>query len=132
MALNEDSTYEPYVLGRMMAIYEAIQYAANPNIKATIKDKYFSQAAATPATVFPLMGKLVEKRMKQLERSNPGAAVRLSKQLGSIASKLPDRYPAKLTLDEQGAFQLGYYQERQAGIEAAIAAKNAKNTLTNN
>lgn len=132
MALNEDSTYEPYVLGRMMATYEAIQHAANPNIKATIKDKYFSQAAATPATVFPLMGKLVEKRMRQLERSNPAAAVRLSKRLGSIVSKLPDRYPAKLTLDEQGAFQLGYYQERQAGIEAAIAAKNAKNTTTNN
>lgn len=126
VSLNTESEYTPYVLGRMMAVYENIQKAANPKIKATIKDKYFAQAAATPASIYPIMGRIIEKRMKQLERNNPGAAVRLSKQLGEIASKLPDRYPIKLTLDEQGAFQLGYYQQKQADIEAAIQTKNAK------
>lgn len=126
VGLNTDSDYTPYVLGRMFATYERIQKAANPNIKATIKDKYFAQACTMPAKVYPIIGALIEKRMKQLMRDKPGLATNLSKQLGEIADKLPERYPKHLTLDEQGAFQLGYYQQRQADIETAMAAKAAK------
>lgn len=126
MSLNKDSTYTPYVLGRMFAVYERMQTAVNPNIKATIKDKYFTQAAATPAMIFPIIGRLIEKRMTQLKRDKPGMATNLNKELGEIADKLPDRYPKHLTLDEQSAFQLGYYQQRQYGINAAIATKAAK------
>ena len=79
-----------------------------------------------PAKVYPIVGALIEKRMKQLMRDKPGLATNLSKQLGEIADKLPERYPKHLTLDEQGAFQLGYYQQRQADIEAAVTAKAAK------
>ena len=126
VSLNKDSTYTPYVLGRMFAVYERMQTAVNPNIKATIKDKYFTQAAATPAMIFPIIGRLIEKRMTQLKRDKPGMATNLNKELGEITDKLPDRYPKHLTLDEQSAFQLGYYQQRQYGINAAIAAKATK------
>lgn len=120
--INEDSDYVPYVLGRMFSVYEQIQQAAastspNATIKATIKDKYFSQAAATPARVFPVIGARVEKRMRQLMRDKPGLAIYLQRKLDDIAVKLPDRYPKHLTLDEQGAFQLGYYHQRQAAFE---------------
>ncbi|MGO5462918.1 type I-C CRISPR-associated protein Cas8c/Csd1 [Bifidobacterium animalis] len=123
VGINEDSDYVPYVLGRMFSVYEQIQQAAastssnNNTIKATIKDKYFSQAAATPARVFPVIGARVEKRMRQLMRDKPGLAIYLQRKLDDIAAKLPDRYPKHLTLDEQGAFQLGYYHQHQAAFE---------------
>lgn len=123
MSVNRESDYVPYVLGRMFSVYEQIQQAAastssnNNTIKATIKDKYFSQAAATPARVFPVIGARVEKRMRQLMRDKPGLAIYLQRKLDDIAAKLPDRYPKHLTLDEQGAFQLGYYHQHQAAFE---------------
>ena len=53
MALNEDSNNTAYILGREFAVLEAIQEDANPGINATIKDKYFNSACATPAAIFP-------------------------------------------------------------------------------
>ena len=37
-----------------------------------------------------------------------------SKQLQEIMDKLDENYPARLTLPEQGAFQLGYYHQTSA------------------
>ncbi len=50
--LNEGCKEEAYVLGRLFAMLEAIQMDANPGIKATIRDRYFNSACATPAIVF--------------------------------------------------------------------------------
>ncbi len=49
--LNEQSTYLPYVLGRLFAVLEAVQQSANPGINATIKDRYFNSASATPSSL---------------------------------------------------------------------------------
>lgn len=51
MALNEDSNNTAYILGREFAVLEAIQEDANPGINATIKDKYFNSACATPRNI---------------------------------------------------------------------------------
>ena len=58
MALNEDSNNTAYILGREFAVLEAIQEEANPGLNATIKDKYFNSACATPAAIFPILFKL--------------------------------------------------------------------------
>ena len=57
MGLNEGCKEEAYVLGRLFAMLEAIQMDANPGIKATIRDRYFNSACATPAIVFPILFK---------------------------------------------------------------------------
>ena len=57
MSLNESSNV-PYVLGRLFSVLETIQSVANPGINATIKDRYFNSACATPATAFPTLVKL--------------------------------------------------------------------------
>lgn len=64
--LNENSSYLPYVLGRLFSVLEGLQNAANPGINSTIKDKYFNSAAATPATIFPLLLNLSEKHLRKL------------------------------------------------------------------
>ncbi len=108
--LNEQSSYMPYVLGRLFSVLEAIQYDFNPNLNTTIKDKYFSAASATPAVVFPTLINLAQKHLRKLEK---GRQVYYNKQLGSLIEKIGETYPARMALPEQGAFQIGYYHQTQ-------------------
>lgn len=110
MNLNEDSDYLPYVLGRVFSILEDIQESANPGINATIKDKYFNSASASPATVFPLLINLAQKHLRKLDSKKKSYYHNaLKKQLDKIHTE----HPARMTMAEQGAFQLGYYHQTQ-------------------
>ena len=108
--LNEESTYAPYVLGRLFAVMEAIQENANPGINTTIRDRYFNSACATPAVVFPTLINLAQKHLSKL---GGGKEVSFNAQIAELLGKLDEDYPAHLTLQEQGAFQIGYYHQVQ-------------------
>ena len=114
IALNETSNYTPYVLGRLFSTLEAVQSAANPGINTTIKDKYFNSACATPAAVFPILLKLANSHLKKL---GGGLAVNYSKQIGELTARLETAFPKTLSLEEQGAFILGYYHQTQKRFE---------------
>lgn len=114
VSLNRETDYTPYCLGRLFAVYEKIQYDAIGGVNSTIKDKYFSSASATPAVVFPTLDNLSKNHLKKLRRDNPKFAVSLEKQLFEIADKLPIQYPSRMTLAQQGSFQLGYYHQVNA------------------
>ena len=115
VSLNPESTSVPYNLGRLFSILEAIQSAANPGINATIKDKYFNSASATPAVVFPTLVNLAQKHLRKL---GGGLAVVYDKQLTQVLSLLGESYPARLNLPQQGSFQLGYYHQTQARYQS--------------
>ncbi len=66
VSLNPESTSVPYQLGRLFAILEHIQSAANPGINSTIKDKYFNSASATPAVIFPVLVNLAQKHLRKI------------------------------------------------------------------
>lgn len=125
MDLNEKCTNIPYTLGRLFSVYEQIQQAANPNINATIKDKYFNAASATPAVIFPLLGDLAENHFRVLRRNGPGAAVNLQKKLGELAILVGQAYPTRLDLPSKGSFQLGYYFENQKRYQKKENMKEA-------
>lgn len=110
MNLNENSNYMPYVLGRIFSVLEAIQNSANPTINTTIKDRYFNSACATPAMVFPTLINLAQKHLNKL---SPALETTYNKQLTELFSKIDKNYPARMTLPEQGAFQIGYYHQTQ-------------------
>lgn len=112
--LNEQSNYLPYVLGRIFSVLEAIQSAANPNINTTIKDRYFNSACATPGVVFPTLIKLAQKHLQKLDTGNE---IYYSKQLTQLIGKLSQEFPARMTLPEQGAFEIGYYHQTQKRFE---------------
>lgn len=120
MALNEESNYTPYVLGRLFSILEDIQKKANPTIQTTIKDRYFNSACATPAAVFPILMKLSNSHLAKLSE---GSQVFYQKRLAAIIGLLGMTFPRTLTLEEQGAFVLGYYHQTQKRYE-----KNNQNT----
>lgn len=116
MALNENCNDVSYVLGRMFSLLENIQQSANPTINTTIKERYFNSACATPAFVFPILLKLANTHLSKLDERK---AVYFKKRMGALMDKIivPEEgipFPARLTLEEQGAFVLGYYQETQA------------------
>ena len=111
---NSNSTNIPYTLGRLFCVFEQIQAAANPNLNATIRDKYFNSASATPSVIFPLLGNLAQKHLRVIRRTKPGQAVNLDKKLSELSAVIGQDFPTRLTLPEQGAFQLGYYFENQA------------------
>ena len=115
VSLNSDANNIPYTLGRLFSVLEAIQESANPGLNATIKDKYFNSAAATPAVIFPVLTNLAQKHLKKLRGSNRGLSIVYDKQLTELFSKLDGtEYPARLNLPQQGSFQLGYYHQTQA------------------
>ena len=110
VSLNESSTDTAYTLGRLFSVYEAVQQSANPGINATIKDKYFNSAAAMPASIFPVLNNLYQKHLRKLEA---GQRVYYDKQIMALKSILGESYPARMTLAQQGSFDLGYYHQTQ-------------------
>lgn len=110
VSLNESSTNIPYTLGRLFAVYETVQEAANPGLNATIKDKYFNSASATPAVIFSILGNLSQKHLRKLEA---GQRIYYEKQISALKGVLGESYPTRLSLPEQGSFDLGYYHQNQ-------------------
>ena len=110
VSLNEASANIPYTLGRLFSVYEAAQQAANPGINATIKDKYFNSAAAMPASIFPVLNNLYQKHLRKLENKQ---RIYFDKQVSALKGVLGESYPARMTLAQQGTFDLGYYHQTQ-------------------
>lgn len=108
--LNENTTYLPYRLGRLFAVLEALQQKANPGINATIKDRYFNSACATPAVVFPALIRLAQNHLNKLDG---GVKVYYDKMITGLLNAMEESYPVRLSLQDQGIFQIGYYHQKQ-------------------
>lgn len=108
--LNDNIANLPYVLGRLFSTLEEIQQKANPTINTTIKERYFNAASATPALVFPSLINLAQKHLKKLEKKQKAY---YDRQITELLGLIHETYPARLTLQDQGAFQLGYYHQTQ-------------------
>ena len=122
MALNEACNEPAYILGRLFAVLEGVQKDANPDIKATIRDRYFNSACATPATVFPILLKLKNSHIRKLERDNGYKKRKHEDAITELIGKLDmtdsgKGMPSRLSLEEQGRFMLGYYHQTQKRYE---------------
>ncbi len=109
MSLNEKSTNPAYLLGRLFAALEKAQKDAIPNLNATIKDRYFTNACAAPASVFPVLLRLSQHHISKEKNRY------IDQLIGRIVELLDiekNPIPTHLSLDEQGAFILGYYHQR--------------------
>ena len=114
VSLNETSTNVPYTLGRLFSVYEAVQQQANPGINTTIKDRYFNGASSTPAIIFPVLDNLYQKHLRKLKG---GLRVFYDKQVMELKGFLGEEYPLRLSLPQQGSFNLGYYHQTQKRYE---------------
>ena len=110
--LNDETNYTPYLLGRLFSLLESIQVEAiNPT--ATIKDRFFSSASATPAAVFSTLLRLEQSHMKVIRRNKPSLATTLDRQLQDIMGRIDETFPKHMNQEDQGTFVLGYYHQLQ-------------------
>lgn len=116
VSLNEERTDAPYVLGRLFAVLEGIQQTANPGINATIKDRYFNSACATPSIAFPTLVKLAGSHLGKIERDRGGLSRYLEAEMMGLLDKL-DSFPKRFSLEQQGDFLLGYYHQTRKRYE---------------
>ncbi len=115
MSLDRKNADPAYRLGRLFAVLESIQQAALPGLNATIKDRYFAAASATPARVFPLLVKTATHHLSNLRKGEKGGlAHHFEAEMGEIWSGLEADLPRSLNLEEQGRFIAGYYHQRWA------------------
>jgi CRISPR-associated protein Csd1 len=110
MSLDPDRPEPAYQLGRLFAELEKTQEDALPGINATIKDRYFGAASATPASVFP---RIIRGSQHHLGKLEYRSKIYREKQIQEICGKL-NGFPSHLNLNDQGLFALGYYHQRQS------------------
>ena len=111
MSLDKTNSNVGYRLGRLFATLEKIQEETSPGINATIRDRFYGSASATPVAAFPHLMKLKNHHVGKLE--NQGRVVNFERMIGEIMDGLSD-FPAHLSQPDQGRFAVGYYHQRQA------------------
>lgn len=112
MSLDREHRTPGYLLGRLFAAYELAQRAALGRVNATIRDRYFGAASATPASVFPLIVRGGQNHLSKVRKDKAGWATLIERELDEIYGKLDATLPRSLSLQQQGEFAIGYYQQR--------------------
>ncbi|MFB2553752.1 type I-C CRISPR-associated protein Cas8c/Csd1 [Ensifer soli] len=115
VALDPEERNKGYVLGRLFAVYEEIQRAAlGGNVNATIKDKFYASASATPRKVFSLLDSGSANHLSKLGKQSRGRQVnlvRLQEEIMDLMEPGADPYPASFSAREQALFGLGYHHQ---------------------
>ncbi|MCI0364742.1 MAG: type I-C CRISPR-associated protein Cas8c/Csd1 [Phycisphaerales bacterium] len=115
-----------YQLGMLLAALERLQAAALGDVNASLIDRCFGAASATPVAVFPRLLRGARHHARKAQESDDrrerAVAFRCERIVDAIAEQLgvdrrrypmpPAAFPAHLALAEQGMFVLGYHQMR--------------------
>jgi len=117
-----------YMFGRIFAIQVAIQRAAlGKNINAGIREVFFSFASTNPAPAFGRIMRQTQRHLTKLKQEDSGAFIVLDRKLQELCSKIsPSDFPPIFSLEEQGQFALGYYQQKQKDYEEFKEHQNNK------
>ncbi len=139
--MNPESRNTGYALGMLIAVLEQLQRLALDDVNASVVDRYFSAASASPKSVFVRLLKNslhhYRKASKSEKKQNRSSARYMERVKDEILSwlkvdapktqepekrKRPLPYPASMTtpfgipsslsLEDQGLFVLGYHQMR--------------------
>lgn len=122
-SLNAESRDAAYLCGRLLAVFDRLQYLALGGVNAGVVERYYPSASTTPALV---MGRLFRNAQFHLAKTEGGVATNVEKDLESITRTLGDRFPSTLDLEGQGRFALGYYHQRAEYRRASTERKEAK------
>ena len=115
VGLSREETNPAYRLGRLFAVYESVQRAAlGHNVNATIRDRYFGAASATPASVFPLLARNSTHHLATLRKGEKGGLAHwFDGQIDEILAGMGTEFPRSLRLEDQGRFAIGYHHQRE-------------------
>ncbi len=124
--MNPSNDSPGYALGMLMAVLDRLQGAALGDVNATVVDRYFAAASATPRNVFVRLLRNAQHHARKAEdaddKRNRAAAFRCGRIIDHVADLFEvdrKRYPPQrnglpvhLDLEQQGLFVLGYHQMR--------------------
>lgn len=118
----------PYLLGGLFAVLEKAQADAIPGATATMKDRFFASAPATPARVFPMLLKNAANHIAKLRKdpAKTGWSINLEKSIQDSVAHLA-HFPPTMSLEDQGLFMIGYYQR----MKDFYTSNTNKNTTAN-
>lgn len=107
--LDKSNTNQGYLCGRLFAVLENLQYAANK--QDSIRSGYMNAASSTPSAVYPTILKLSNRHYSKLAKDKKGLAIYFDNQKKEIMAQISD-FPDTLDLSDQGRFFLGYYHQK--------------------
>ncbi|MBA2673043.1 type I-C CRISPR-associated protein Cas8c/Csd1 [Ramlibacter sp.] len=135
VSLDKQSPNPAYRLGRLFAVLESAQrLALGGQVNATIRDRYYGAASATPAAVFPMLLRNTQNHLGRLRKDKPGMAVNLERDIRDIVDGLQEQLPRSLRIEDQGRFAIGYYHQSQARFASKgedVAETETGTTATN-
>ncbi len=109
--LDTANTDPAYLLGRLFSTLEKTQEDALGNVNAGVRDRFYSSASATPASVFP---RLLRTYQHHLSKLSGGAKVNRERLVQEILSSVDSAgFPNQFPLKKQGIFAIGYYHQRK-------------------
>jgi CRISPR-associated protein Csd1 len=106
MALDPNRKEPAYLLGRLFAALEKTQQDALGDVGATIRDRFYSAASATPAAVFPRLLRTYQHHLAKMERGKVGREILVREIHEPLTC-----FPTYLNLADQGLFAIGYYHQ---------------------
>ncbi len=126
--LTADTDDPAYNCGRLLAVFDGLQQRAHEwKLEgATVAERYYGSASATPATAFSILWRLHLHHLKKLHRlgsKHEAAAYAIEQKIIGISvlfgqteemkrRRLSPALPRTLDLQAQGRFALGYYQQK--------------------
>lgn len=136
--LTADTDDPAYNCGRLLTVFDDLQQRAHEwKLEgATVAERYYGSASATPATAFGILWRLHLHHLKKLRGlggKHEAAAYAIEQRITGICAllgqteemkrkRLSPTLPRTLDLQAQGRFALGYYQQKaedKAGQQAA-------------
>lgn len=123
--LDESLDDPAYLSGRLFAEREALQYQALGDVNASITDRYFERASASPVSVDRALSVLEKQHLKTLERKGRrDAKVSFDKRLGALHERIKIKgLPKQLAVEDQALWISGYHQQRQENFRRAAKPK---------
>ncbi len=119
--LNKEHPEPAYQCGRLLAVLAGLQRSALGDVEAGVVQRYYVAASQTPGLT---LGRLFNNAKNHLNKLDGGLTYWYEDQIAEIMSRIQDRIPSTLNLDQQSLFALGYYQQ-------IAANRRGKNTTTN-
>jgi|CXWL01.1.fsa_nt_gi CRISPR-associated protein Csd1 len=129
-----------YNCGRLLAIFDDLQMQAHSYKLegAGVVERYYGSASSAPNSAFGILWRLHQHHLRKISRNGDTgkrAAEAIKRRIGDIAvlfpqpaSNLPPQFPRTFSLQEQGRFALGFYQQmavRRAAIDEYLRKKKA-------
>lgn len=123
--LTQDNVSTAYACGQLFAVYERLQYMyahqnSNKKLNKNLAQNYFSATIKQPGVFFPKLADLAVVYINGIHSS-----WHYTELLGDLSERIGQAFPSRFTMDEQGQFILGYYQQKGAIFKELAALKEA-------